>query len=235
MLLDERRGFPRLTVVFQRGGRDAAEIEALEKNLLGIAGPFDLDVPEAAFVGLVELHVDRAAVGEPRAQFVLAEVVVVRRIDADEADLVAGAVDDGEVAVIGGMGRQSHHGCDRGARKQFAHGMLVTFSKGLCNGWRQRAGKGRQRPQPASLLQASCAFGLAFSHCVIERVSLFDILLFMQVQYLSTTGALWPSSLLSDTHTVIHLVSSALWRWASAGAPAATAAVAMRARSRWRI
>jgi hypothetical protein len=37
-------------------------------------------------------------------------------------------------------------------------------------------------PQPASLLQASCAFGFAFSHCVIERVSLFDILLFMQLQ-----------------------------------------------------
>src|SRR5258708_10230912 len=85
-----------------------------------------------------------------------------------------------------------------------------------------------QRPQPASLLQASCALGLAFSHCVIERVSLFDILLFMQVQYLSTTGADWPSSLLSDTQAVIHFVSSALWRWASAGAVAAAAAGAVR-------
>lgn len=37
-------------------------------------------------------------------------------------------------------------------------------------------------PQPACLLQASCVRGFAFSHCVIERVSLSDILLFMQVQ-----------------------------------------------------
>src|SRR5207237_7351925 len=72
-------------------------------------------------------------------------------------------------------------------------------------------------PQPACLLQASCALGLAFSHCVIERVSLFDILLFMQVQYLRTTGALWPSSLLSVTQAVIPLVSSAVWRCARAG------------------
>lgn len=36
--------------------------------------------------------------------------------------------------------------------------------------------------QPASRPQAASARGLAFSHCVMERVSLEDILLFMQVQ-----------------------------------------------------
>src|ERR1043165_3390126 len=91
-------------------------------------------------------------------------------------------------------------------------------------GFRKRSCPNNQRPQPASLLQVSCALGLAFSHCVIERVSLFDILLFMQVQYFNTTGADWPSSLLSETQAVIHLVSSALWRCASAGVASVAAA-----------
>src|SRR5947208_9958861 len=90
-------------------------------------------------------------------------------------------------------------------------------------------------PQPACLLQASCALGLAFSHCVIERVSLFDILLFMQVQYLRTTGALWPSSLLSLTQAVIHLVSSALWRCACAGRQNDVAEAAAMIKQRLRI
>src|SRR5881392_704047 len=83
-LLNQRCGLLRLAVVLQRCLRDAAEVEPLEENLLGISRPLDLDVPGAAFVGAIELDEDRLPVGEARAQLVFAEVVVARRIDADE-------------------------------------------------------------------------------------------------------------------------------------------------------
>src|SRR5512135_3048373 len=43
--------------------------------------------------------------------------------------------------------------------------------------------------QPASLSQASRSDSWLFSHCVMERVSYSSNLLFMQVQYFSTTSA----------------------------------------------
>ena len=63
--------------------------------------------------------------------------------------------------------------------------------------------------QPASRLQASRARGLAFSHVLMERVSLESIFSFMQTQYLRTTSALAPSFLLSSMHWLIHFTSSA--------------------------
>ena len=52
-----------------------------------------------------------------------------------------------------------------------------------------------------------------FSHCVIDCVSLLLILLFMQVQYFSTTAA-DASPLLSATHWLIHLTSSVVTAFA---------------------
>src|SRR6185369_16726097 len=61
---------------------------------------------------------------------------------------------------------------------------------------------------PASLLHAACSRGWLFSHCVIDWVSLSLILLFMQVQYFSTTSFFAPSFLLSSTQRLIHFTSS---------------------------
>src|SRR5213078_4011374 len=62
--------------------------------------------------------------------------------------------------------------------------------------------------QPAALLHAACSVLWVFSHCVIDWVSLSLILLFMQVQYFSTTSFFAPSFLLSSTHWLIHFTSS---------------------------
>src|SRR5271169_6474967 len=62
--------------------------------------------------------------------------------------------------------------------------------------------------QPDAWSQARRAAGLAFSHCVIERVSLSSILLFMQTQYLRTMSWLTLASLLSRRHWLTHLTSS---------------------------
>src|SRR4051794_39048010 len=71
------------------------------------------------------------------------------------------------------------------------------------------SGSGERRYfQPASRLQAFCSRSWVFSHCVIERVSLLSILLFMQVQYFSSTSCFAPSFLLSLTHWLIHFTSS---------------------------
>src|SRR4051812_4815539 len=82
LLLHERGRLLAPAVVAQRRFGDDAEIETLEVDLLGISGPLDLDIPGAAVVGVIEFDVDGLPVREACAQLVLAEVIVVRRIDA---------------------------------------------------------------------------------------------------------------------------------------------------------
>src|SRR5256885_383479 len=81
---------------------------------------------------------------------------------------------------------------------------------------------------PASLLHAACSVLWVFSHCVIDWVSLSLILLFMQVQYFSTTSFFAPSFLLSSTHRLIHFTSSAVA--ASAALPEKAEAVSRSAK-----
>src|SRR5262245_10398934 len=85
-------------------------------------------------------------------------------------------------------------------------------------------------PRPTSSpLSASHALRSAtwfFSHCVIDCVSLSLILLFMQVQYFSTTSSAAPP-LLSETHWLIHLTSSVVAAPALAAANAQSAAIRM--------
>lgn len=61
----------------------------------------------------------------------------------------------------------------------------------------------RDHFQPDSLSQAARSCGWLFSHYVTDWVSLSSNLLFMQVQYLSTTSSVAPP-LLSLTHRLIH-------------------------------
>src|SRR6266498_3416267 len=70
--------------------------------------------------------------------------------------------------------------------------------------------------QPACRSHSRRARGLAFSHCVIERVSLSSIFSFMQIQYARTIAGVPPgSSRLSRMHSLTHLRSSAFICWAN--------------------
>src|SRR5262249_50278819 len=64
-------------IVLQRQGVDRAEVDVLpdDARIAGI-GPFDLEIPLAAFVGVVELDVDALAVGHNLAEFVVGPVRV---------------------------------------------------------------------------------------------------------------------------------------------------------------
>jgi hypothetical protein len=65
--------------------------------------------------------------------------------------------------------------------------------------------------QPACRSQSRRARGLAFSHCVIERVSLSSIFSFMQMQYARMIVGVPPgSSRLSRMHSLTDTVEKVL-------------------------
>src|SRR5262245_47749865 len=67
-----------------------------ERGRVGRAIVFQGELVDLA----VELHIDALAVGH-LAELVVRPVVIARIVEAEEFDAVAGAVDDGDVAVIG--------------------------------------------------------------------------------------------------------------------------------------
>jgi hypothetical protein len=84
--------------------------------------------------------------------------------------------------------------------------------------------------QPASRSHSLRSLTWVFSQEVIDWVSFSLILLFMQVQYLSTTSRDAPSSLLSLRHRLIHLTSSVVAAKATlAVKPMAASAIAKAA------
>src|ERR1700722_10566193 len=102
-LFDLGAGRVAAPVVLQGQFVDLAQVDIMPDHArVAWIRPLDLEIPLAALVRGVELHIDAVAVGKDaaRRQLIVRPVVVARIVEAEKLDPVSGAVDDRHVAQV---------------------------------------------------------------------------------------------------------------------------------------
>jgi hypothetical protein len=102
-LFGDERGGLGAGIVAQPQRGELAEVDVLPEHRLVIVLPVDADVPDAALVVIVELDIGAGLVLQNLVELVVPFVqTIVRRVEAQEFDGIAGLVDDGDVAANDG-------------------------------------------------------------------------------------------------------------------------------------